>query len=154
MKNTAGIEDIYFNREWIEKMYSLSRLARAVGLLFGGVLILASFFIISNAIKLNVLARKEEITILRMVGATNTFIRTPFLLEGAILGILGGLLSLFFLFLLTKLFPLYLGSSLGVLNELIKFRYLTPTQSAYIIGGGALIGLVGSMSSMSRFLKI
>lgn len=154
MKNMAGIEDVHFNRDWVEKMQSLSRLARAIGLLFGGVLILASFFIISNAIKLNVFARKDEIAILRMVGATNMFIRTPFLLEGIVLGTFGGLLSLFLLFLLTKFFPLYLGSSLGVLNELIKFRYLTLTQVANIVGGGALIGFVGSLGSLSRFLKI
>lgn len=154
MKNMTGIEDVQFNRDWVEKMQSLSRLTRAVGLLFGGVLILASFFIISNAIKLNVFARKEEIAILRLVGATNTFIRTPFLLEGIALGILGGLLSLFLLFLLIKFFPFYLGTSLGVLNELINFRYLTLSQSLYIVGGGALIGFLGSLSSLSRFLKI
>ena len=153
IKSMNGIEDVHFNRDWIEKILSLSRLARAIGLLFGGVLILASFFIISNAIKLNVLARKEEIAILRMVGATNMFIRTPFLLEGVVLGLIGGLFSLFLLFLLTKFFPLYLGSSLGVLGELINFRYLSFSQSLYIVGGGALIGLVGSLSSLSRFLK-
>lgn len=154
MKNMKGIEDVQFNRDWVEKMQSFSRLAKAVGLFLGGILILASFFIISNVIKLSVFARKDEIEILRLVGATNTFIKTPFLLEGIVLGIGGGLLSLLFLFLLAKIFPFYLGTSLGVLNELIKFRYLTLSQSLSLVGGGAFIGFSGSLSSLSRFLKI
>jgi len=154
VKNMIGVEDVQFNRDWVEKMQSFSRLATAVGFLLGGILILASFFIISNVIKLNVFARKGEIEILRLVGATNTFIRAPFLLEGIVMGILGGLLSLFLLFLLSKIFPLYLGTSLGVLNELINFRYLSLSQSLSLLGGGAIIGFSGSLSSLSRFLKI
>ena len=154
MKNMKGIEDVQFNRDWVEKMQSFSRLAKAIGLFLGGILILASFFIISNVIKLSVFARKDEIEILRFVGASNMFIKTPFLLEGSVLGICGGSLSLFFLFMLVKIFPFYLGTSLGVLNELINIRYLTLSQSLSLVGGGAFIGFSGSLSSLSRFLKI
>lgn len=153
MRNMDGIEDVQFNWDWVEKMKSLSRLVKAVGFFLGGILILASFFIISNVIKLNVFARKEEMEILRLVGATNTFIKIPFLIEGIILGILGGLLSLILLFLLIKIFPFYLGTSLGVLQELINFRYLSLAQTAMLISGGAIIGFLGSFSSLARFLK-
>lgn len=148
-----GIEDVQFNKEWVEKMQSLSRLSRAVGFFLGGILILASFFIVSNVIKLNVIARKDEIEILRFVGGTNVFIRIPFLAEGIILGALGGILSLLLLFIVIKLFPVYLGSSLGILNELINFRYLTFSQSIALIFSGAVIGLFGSLSSIAKFLK-
>jgi cell division transport system permease protein len=154
MRNTAGISDVQFNKDWVEKMQSLSRLAKAIGLFLGGILVLASLFIISNVIKLNVLARKNQIEILRLVGATNTFIRIPFLLEGSVLGILGSLLSLLLLFILIKLFPVYLGTSLGALQELIGLRYLSFSQSINLVIAGALIGLLGSLSSLSRFLKI
>lgn len=153
MRDMDGIEDVQFNWDWAEKMKSLSRLVKVVGFFLGGILILASFFIISNVIKLNVFARKEEMEILRLVGATNTFIRIPFLIEGIILGILGGLLSLILLFLLIKIFPFYLGTSLGALKELINFRYLSLAQTAMLIGGGAIIGFSGSFSSLARFLK-
>ncbi len=153
MKGMEGIEDVQFNREWVEKMQSLSRLARAVGFFLGGILILASFFIVSNVIKLNVIARKDEMEILRFVGGSNAFIRIPFLTEGIILGALGGVLSLLLLFVVIKLFPLYLGSSLGILNELINFRYLTFSQSTALILSGAVIGLFGSLSSIAKFLK-
>ncbi len=153
MRGMKGIEDVQFNKDWVEKMQSLSRLARAVGFFLGGILVLASFFIVSNVIKLNVIARKDEIEILRFVGGTNIFIRIPFLTEGTILGALGGILSLLLLFVVIKLFPVYLGSSLGVLNELINFRYLTFSQSFALIFSGAVIGLFGSLSSIAKFLK-
>ena len=154
MRNLKGVEDVQFNREWVEKIQSVSRLVKAVGTFLGGILILASFFIISNVIKLNVFARKGEIEIMRLVGATNTFIRIPFLLEGITLGILGGLASLLLLFVLIKSFPLYLGGSMGVLQEIVAFRYLTLTQSLFLIIGGAGIGCLGSLSSLARFLKV
>jgi cell division transport system permease protein len=154
IRNTKGVEEVQFNRDWVQKMQSLSRLARAIGFFLGGVLILASFFIISNVIRLNVFARQGEIEILRFVGATNTFIRLPFLLEGITLGILGSILSLSLLYLLVKLFPFYLGHSLGALQEIINFRYLSLSQALSMVVGGILMGGLGSFSSLSRFLKI
>ena len=153
MVTMPGVEDVQFNRDWIDRMQSLSRLASAIGFFLGGILILASFFIISNVIKLNVFSRKDEIEILRMSGATNTFIRIPFLLEGVVLGFLGGLLSLLLLLILIRIFPFYLGGSLGALEELINFRYLTFAQSLNIMIGGAAIGFTGSLTSLARFLK-
>jgi cell division transport system permease protein len=154
MREMDGIEDVQFNRDWVERMQSLSRLAKAIGFFLGGILALASFFIISNVIRLNVFARKEEIEILRMVGGTNLFIRVPFLLEGIILGAMGALVSLALLFLLVKFFPLYLGASLGALEEIINFRYLSLTQISILIAGGVTIGFLGSLSSLARFLKV
>jgi cell division transport system permease protein len=154
MREMEGIEDVQFNRDWVERMQSLSRLAKAIGFFLGGILALASFFIISNVIRLNVFARKEEIEILRMVGATNLFIRVPFLLEGIILGAMGALVSLALLFLLVKFFPLYLGASLGALEEIINFRYLSLSQLSILIAGGVIIGFLGSLSSLARFLKV
>lgn len=154
MRTMKGIEDVQFNKEWIDKIQSLSKLTRAVGLFLGGILSLASFFIISNVIKLNVFAREIEIEIMRLVGASNTFIRIPFLLEGMTLGIVGTLVSLLLLFLLINLFPIYLGASLGALNELVNFRYLSLSQALTLVAGGTFIGFSGSLSSLSRFLKI
>ncbi|MFW6130965.1 MAG: cell division protein FtsX, partial [Candidatus Aminicenantaceae bacterium] len=87
------------------------------------------------------------------IGATNTYIRIPFLLEGIILGILGGGISLVLLLILIKLFPIYLGKSLGAFNELINFRYLSFSQCISLITGGAIIGFFGSFTSITQFLK-
>ena len=154
VKADPAVEDARFNRDWADRITSLSRLARAAGYFLGGILVLASFLIISNVIKLNVLARKSEIDILRLVGGTNAFIRMPFLLEGTVMGIAGSLLSLLLVLLVVKLFPIYLGSSLGALQELIGFRYLTFLQAAALVAGGALVGFLGSLSSLARFLRV
>jgi len=152
-REASGVADAQYNRDWAERMQSLGRLVRAVGFFLGGILVLASFFIISNVIKLNVLARKDEIGILRLVGATNAFIRVPFLLEGTALGALGSLASLILLFAAVRIFPVYVGS-LGALQQVLSFRYLTPAQGIGLVIAGAVIGLLGSATSVSRFLKI
>jgi cell division transport system permease protein len=154
IRRVKGVEDIQFNRDWVERMRSLSRLARAVGFFLGGILVLASFFIISNVIRLNVFARKNEIEILRLVGATNLFIRVPFLIEGVVLGVLGSLLSLALIYGVIRVFPFYLGQSLGALQEIVNFRFLSIGQSLGLLAGGAVMGFLGSLSSLSRFLKI
>ncbi|MCX8159822.1 MAG: ABC transporter permease [Candidatus Saccharicenans sp.] len=154
IKGLKGVVDVQFNQEWVEKMDSLSRIVQAVGFFLGSILILASFFIISNVVRLNVFARKNEIEILRLVGATNTFIRIPFLLEGFVLGLLGSLISLFILFILVKVFPVYIGSSLGAARELFVLRPLTVEQGLWLVAGGVVTGTLGSVTSVSRFLRI
>lgn len=154
MKTRPGVTDVQFNQDWVEKIQGFSRLAGAIGAFMGGILILTSFFIISNVVKLNVFARKNEIEILRLVGSTNLFIRIPFWLEGIVLGLLGSLLSLGLLFVVINLFPIYLGSSLGALQELLRFRYPDLTQAAGLLLGGAATGFVGSATSVSKFLKV
>jgi len=154
MRKRPGVSDVLFNQDWVEKMQGFSRLAGAIGAFLGGILILTSFFIISNVVKLNVFARKNEIEILRMVGGTNLFIRIPFWLEGITLGLLGSLLSLGLLFVVINLFPVYLGASLGALQELLRFRYPDLTQAVALLGGGAATGFIGSATSVSKFLKV
>lgn len=154
IKSLKGVIDFQFNQEWVEKMDSLSRIVRAIGFFFGGILILASFFIISNVVRLNVLARKNEIEILRLVGATNTYIRIPFLVEGFVLGLLGSLISLIILFIMIKVFPIFVGSSLGAARDFFSLMPLTIEQSIWLIVGGVVIGILGSITSISRFLRI
>lgn len=154
MRTRPGVTDVLFNQDWVEKMQGFSRLAGAIGAFMGGILLLTSFFIISNVVKLNVFARKNEIEILRLVGSTNLFIRIPFWLEGIVMGLLGSLLSLGLLFVVINLFPIYLGSSLGALQELLRFRYPDLTQAAGLLLGGAATGFIGSATSVSKFLKV
>ena len=154
MKKRPGVTDVMFNQDWVEKMQGFSRLAGAIGAFLGGILILTSFFIISNVVKLNVFARKNEIEILRLVGGTNMFIRVPFWLEGITLGLLGSLLSLALLFVVISLFPVYIGAQLGALQQLLRFRYPDLTQAVFLLGGGAATGFIGSATSVSKFLKV
>lgn len=154
VRRNPAVEDAVFNREGADRIRALGRLAEAVGLAFGGLLVLASVVIISGVVRLNIIARRDEVEILRLVGATNAFIRGPFLLEGAILGVLGSLAALALVALAGRFFPAAAGGALGPLGEIIGFRALTAAQSALLVAAGAAAGLFGSASSLARLLKI
>jgi len=154
LKKEKGVQEVQFNREWVERIESFDRVIKAIGLFLTSLLLLASLFIISNVIRLSVVDRQDEISLLRLVGATNNFIRFPFVLEGIILGLLGSLMAIGFLWLIISLFPLYVGHSLGAFKEFFQLRSLTAPQVAVFILGGGLIGLIGSLTSLARFLKI
>lgn len=154
LKKEKGVQDIQFNRDWIERIQSFDRLIKAIALFLGSILILASLFIISNIIRLSVVDQQEEINILRLVGATNNFIRFPFVLQGIILGVLGSFIAIGFLWLIIKIFPLYVGHSLGAFRQVFELRSLSLSQVLALLISGGLIGLIGSLSSLARFLKI
>ncbi len=154
IKKRPGVTDTQYNQDWVDRLKAISRVSGALGFFFGGILVLASFFTVSNVIKLNVFARRNEIEILRMVGATNLFIRVPFWLEGIALGSMGGLLSLGLLFAVTGILPIYVGPSLGVLRDLLAFHNPDLGQALWMIAGGAATGFLGSATSVSKFLKV
>ncbi len=154
LRREEKVQDVQFPREWVERVESIGRIIRAMGVFLASILILASFFIVSNVIRLSVIGRQDEISILRMVGATNNFIRFPFLLEGITLGIMGSAAALVLLWVIIKLFPLYVGSPLGIFQELINLRSLTFNQSLGLVVGGGIVGFLGSLTALSRFLKI
>jgi cell division transport system permease protein len=154
VRRNPAVEDAVFNREGADRIRALGRLAEAVGLVVGGLLILASVVIISGVVRLNVIARRDEVEILRLVGATNAYIRGPYLVEGAILGVLGSLTALALVALAGGLFPAAAGGALGPLGEIIGFRGLTAVQAGLLVASGAAAGLLGSASSLARLLKI
>ena len=88
------VEDVRYGSEWLDKVYLLRRVAGAATLLLGGAFAIVAALIIGAAIRLAVFARRDEISIMRLVGATESFIGGPFLLEGLITGLLGGALAL------------------------------------------------------------
>ena len=153
IRELDGIDEVQFNQEWLEKLIGVSKIIRAVGFFLGGILVLASFFIISNVIKLSVYARQNEIEIFRLVGATNSFIKIPFIIEGTILGLIGGIFSLILLFITIKFFPLYLGKSYNFIKPFIVFPFIFIRHCLILLLGGGVIGLIGSLSSVGKFLK-
>jgi cell division transport system permease protein len=137
------IDDVRYGQEWVVKLYNIRNVAGATGVVLGIAFAAVSVIIIGSTIRLAVLARAREISIMRLVGATNGFIRRPFLVDGLFKGLLGGALAL----LLTWL-------AHGAIN-----RYLLETtffdRNVAIIGVvcGGLIGLVGSALSVGRHLR-
>ena len=137
------VDDVRFGEEWVEKLYRVRTVASVVGLVLGGAFALVAIIIIGATIRLAVLARSREISIMRLVGATDGFIRLPFLLEGLAKGILGGVTAL----LLT-----WLASSL-VDRYFINTIFFDSSLALLGIAAGALIGLLGSAVSVGRHLR-
>jgi cell division transport system permease protein len=147
LRGFGFIEDVRFGREWVQKLDHLRNLTGIVGLVIGLAFAAVAVVIIGVTIRLTILQRAREISIMRLVGATNWFIRGPFLLEGALKGLLGGLLSLVLCY---AGYLLFRDSSGGTLSGLIFFR---PAQMVLIIIFGVLLGLGGSLVSVGRHLR-
>ncbi len=147
LKGFGFIDDVRYGREWIQKLDHLRNITGLVGLVIGMAFAAVAVVIIGVTIRLTILQRAREISIMRLVGATNWFIRGPFLLEGALKGLLGGLLSLVLCY---AGYLLFRDKSGGTLLGLVFFR---PEHMLLIIIFGVLLGLAGSLVSVGRHLR-
>lgn len=137
------VDDVRFGRDWVEKLDRLRQIAAAVGLVVGAAFAVVAIIIIGTTIRMAVLQRSREIAIMRLVGATDGFIRRPFLLQGAIKGMLGGLVAM----------GLAYGAYTLITRWLIQASFFSREQALAIVGFGTLIGLVGSAASVGRHLR-
>lgn len=147
LEGFSFVEDIRYGRDWVERLDKLRNLAGIIGLVIGVAFAAVAVVIIGVTIRLTILQRAREITIMRLVGATNRFIRGPFLLEGALKGFLGGILSLGLCY---AGFRLFRDSNLGTLGGLVFFG---PDQMGMLVLFGVAMGLFGSLVSVGRHLR-
>jgi cell division transport system permease protein len=147
------VESAQLNMDWARKIAMIKKFASFAGLFLSAILLIVSIFIIFNVVKINIFYRREEITILRLVGATDWYIKTPFLLEGLILGSLGGLMAGGLLLLTIKVFPIYAGFVYNVVKQLIDFKQLPLRIFWELVITGSLIGLLSSFISLRRFIR-
>lgn len=137
------VDDVRYGQDWVEKFHAIRNVTTAVGLALGALFAVVAVIIIGSTIRMTVLARTHEISIMRLVGATDGYIRRPFLLDGLLKGLLGGLLAL----LLTWL------ASVAVTRYLVPAQFFEPRVAAIGVAVGAVIGLLGSMVSVGRHLR-
>jgi cell division transport system permease protein len=147
LRGFGFVEDVRFGRDWVRKLDHLRNITGLVGLVIGLAFAAVAVVIIGVTIRLTLLQRAREISVMRLVGATNWFIRGPFLLEGALKGILGGLLSLLLCY---AGYLLFRDSSGGTFAGLVFFR---PEQMLLILVFGLMLGLGGSLVSVGRHLR-
>jgi cell division transport system permease protein len=138
------VDDVRFGEEWITQLYRLRNIAGVAGLTLGLAFAAVAIIIIGATIRMAVLARSREISIMRLVGATDGFIRRPFLIEGGIKGILGGFLALAMTYL-----------AMSVLDQYLHFQtaFFDGRLATLGVIFGALMGLLGSAASISRHLR-
>jgi cell division transport system permease protein len=143
LRGFSFVEDVRYGRDWVVKLDGLRRIAAAVTLAVGGAFALVAVIIIGTTIRMAVLQRSREIAIMRLVGATDGFVRRPFLLEGALKGLLGGLLAV----------ALSYAAYAAVTRFLFAGAFFTAVQILAIVGFGTVIGLLGSALSVGRHLR-
>src|SRR5699024_4618024 len=156
VKDIDGVEKVQHHKEIIDKLIVFANYIRLGGLAVIIALILVSIFIISNTIKLTVTARSREINIMKYVGATNGYIKGPFIMEGVLFGIIGALISMvvvyygygyFFELINEKVFNMF---SVFLVQPVFIFKDI----SIIFLSIGAGIGALGSLVSMKRFLNV
>ncbi len=147
-EKAPGVQEVQYDLLWIERLATGARLVRGVGAFLGGVLVLAGVFTISNVIRLTVYAREDELDIMRLVGATQAYVKGPFVTEGMIQGGLGGLLSVGLLWLAVR----WLTQGLAAGSDLLGRAPigLPPGLPAMLVLGGMVVGVVGSLVSLRR----
>ncbi|WP_297288871.1 permease-like cell division protein FtsX [uncultured Flavonifractor sp.] len=155
VKQVAGVADTYSAPEIAEGFTVIRNIAGGVALILVAILLLVSLFIISNTIKLATFNRREEIAIMKMCGATNAFVRWPFVFEGMILGVTGALVGFFLQWGVYALVGRAVGGTDTI--DLIKVLPFQPMALwvllAFLITG-LLIGVVGSMLAIRKFLQV
>jgi len=150
----AGVDAVRYGEQWLASLLGLSRWLRGGGASAGALLALATLFIVSNQVALSIYARREEIDIMRLIGATNRFIRTPFYLEGALTGLFGGGVAALLLAATHRLVgPLLATPGGGLLAGSLDLVSFGIRQVAVLAGGGALLGMVGCWASIGHFMK-
>ena len=143
MRTYQFIDDVRYGEEWVEKLYRLRNIATVAGIALGLAFAAVAVIIIGATIRMAVLARAEEISIMRLVGATDMFVRLPFLVDGFVKGTIGGLLALLFIWLAHRTVNEYFMRTVFFDRELIFLGIL----------GGAVLGVLGSLVSVGRHLR-
>ena len=147
-ERAPGVADVQYDLLWIQRLSSAIRLIHGVGAFLGAILALAGVFTISNVIRLTVYARQDELDIMRLVGATNAYVRGPFVAEGMLLGGMGGFVAVGMLWLA---FRLFVRDALAASDLLGCAAVAVPTTIAVgLVIGGMFVGLVGSLVSLGR----
>lgn len=137
------VEDVQFGRDWVSKLFTLRRVGAATTAVLGGAFFLVAALIIGTALRIAIFARRDEIYVMRLVGAKNGYIRRPFLLEGAISGLLGGLLAWFLTYLTYR----------GVYAFLFAVAWIPPEWIMGGLGAGMIFGVLASGLAIRRHLR-
>ncbi|MCC5912372.1 MAG: ABC transporter permease [Clostridiaceae bacterium] len=156
LNSIEGIEEVKYYKDLIDNMLSIATFIRTIGLVLIVILVLIAMFIISNTIKLTLNARKQEINIMKYVGATNWFIRWPFLIEGIVLGLIGAVIASIIVFygyeysynIISTRFYVMLSS------YMVSVEQMASRVIAMFVVLGTGVGALGSIISLRKHLKV
>ena len=153
VEDMTGVESVTNQQELIEKISRVVDFVQILGVILFFVFIGVSIFLIMNTIKLAVYSRRREVGIMKFVGATDWFIRWPFVIEGIVIGAIGALLSSIVLYFAYNAVFKWIVSSMFIVN-LVQPQFVLTTLLACFVGGGILIGAIGSIFALRKFLIV
>ncbi len=153
LTGVRGVEDVGNERETVEKIIGLAKLIRSMGVVIFIILVLVSLFLISNTIKLTVYSRRREIGIMKFVGATDWFIRWPFIIEGMFMGLAGGIIAFGVVYSAYRVVYADVTQSMFY-AELVTPVYVLQNFSWQFGVTGLIIGALGSFIALKRFLDV
>jgi cell division transport system permease protein len=145
------VDEVEYGQQWIQRFTNIINLFRLAGYGIGGLFFMATVFIVANTIRLVLYSRRDEIEIMRLVGATDRFIKIPFYLQGMIQGGAGTLIGLFILFI--GYFSLTTHFSQNVSGALISIRFFSQGICALMLLGGICVGWLGCWVSLKQFMR-
>ncbi len=152
LQTLPGVLKVQYGREWVERFYAFIELLRIVVLLSGSLLILTTTFMMGHTIRLTLLTRKKEIELLQLVGASNSYIRMPFFLEGALLGLVGSIAGLGALYMLFNWIELRFATS--AMLGMWSFNFFTLPTMALVVALSVVLCSCGSYLSTRRIANL
>ena len=152
LEKLPGVEEVQYSQVWIERFKGLLDLVKIIGLVVGGLLAMDALFIVTNTIKLTIYSRKEEIEILKLVGATDWFVKMPFLIEGMIQGVFSAAVALVILFGGYILFSVKKTTFLSL--AVLKIQFIPFPYVVAILGLSLVVGVLGSLIAVGRFFEV
>ena len=153
VEDMTGVESITNQQELIEKISSVVDFVQILGVVLFFVFIGVSIFLIMNTIKLAVYSRRREVGIMKFVGATDWFIRWPFVIEGMIIGAVGSLLATAILYFIYRGVFGFIASNLLIAN-LVPVSFVLTTLLGGFLLGGIVVGAIGSIAALRKFLVV
>ena len=153
LQTVTAVDEVQYGQQWLENLTTVVTMLRFVGVFLGIFLFLTVIFIIANTIKLALYTREEELNIMKFIGATEAFIKGPFLAEGMIRGFCGAVLALVLLFLIHKLFLALVTYSAQSLFAFSDLAFLSWPAIVGITVLGSFLGWCGSLLTLHKFLK-
>ncbi|BBO83516.1 cell division protein FtsX [Desulfosarcina ovata subsp. sediminis] len=151
IEGLPAVAEVEYGQQWIERFGGFFNLFKLAGYGLGTMFFMATVFIAANTIRLVLYSRREEIQIMRLVGAADRFIRVPYYLEGMIQGLSGSLIGLGLLYAAFTAIGSQFQQTLS--TEMVSIRFLSMEICAWIVGAGLTTGLLGSFFSLKQFMK-
>ncbi|HKL25492.1 MAG TPA: permease-like cell division protein FtsX [Desulfuromonadales bacterium] len=154
LRRDARFSDLDYGSDWLDKFEAFLLFLRVAGAALGSFLVFAALVIVANTIKLTLYARQDELEAMTMVGATPLFIKAPYLVEGALQGLFGGLAALVITWLSFRLMLMDMLAQLLMISGIDTIHFLPPAWQGAVVLGGGLVGLAGSLFALRKFVRI